>query len=120
LVLDASGRNPFERSFRSYSAGLGAIQTAPNTIIISAASPGKVIGDADANSNSFMDELLKQTSTPRLPVADIFNHTREEVSRATNGEQVPWLSINLPNRLYLRKLMPLLPQRPRAQQKGPG
>jgi hypothetical protein len=77
LVLDASRRNPFERRFRSYSAGLGAIQTAPNTIIISAASPGKVIGDADANSNSFMDELLKQTSTPRLPMADIFNHTRE-------------------------------------------
>jgi uncharacterized caspase-like protein len=120
LVLDASRRNPFERRFRSYSAGRGAIQTPPNSIIISAASPGKVIGDADANSSLFMDELLKQTSTPRFPVADIFNHTREEVSRATNGEQVPWLSINLPNRLYLRKLMPLLPQRPRAQQKGPG
>jgi hypothetical protein len=41
LVLDASRRNPFERRFRSYSAGLGAIQTAPNTIIISAASPEK-------------------------------------------------------------------------------
>jgi hypothetical protein len=45
-------------------------------------------------------------------MADIFNRTREEVSRATNGEQVPWVSINLPNRLYLRRPIPLLPRRP--------
>jgi uncharacterized caspase-like protein len=119
LVLDASRRNPFERRFRSYSAGLGAIETPPNTIIMSAASPGKVIGDADPDSSLFVDELLKQTNTPRVQLADIFNKTREEVSRATNGGQVPWVSVNLPNRLYLRKVMPLLPQRPRAQQKPP-
>jgi uncharacterized caspase-like protein len=119
LVLDASRRNPFERRFRSYSAGLGAIETPPNTIIMSAASPGKVIGDAEADNSLFVDELLKQTRTPRVQLADIFNKTREEVSRATNGGQVPWVSANLPNRLYLRKVMPLLPQRPRAQQKPP-
>jgi uncharacterized caspase-like protein len=117
LVLDASRRNPFERRFRSYSAGLSAIQTPANTIIISAASPGKVIGDADPDNSLFVDELLRQTNTPRVPIADIFNRTREEVSRATNGEQVPWVSINLRNRLYVRQPIPLLPQRPRAQRK---
>ena len=120
LVLDASRRNPFERRFRSYSAGLGAIETPANTIIMSAASPGKVIGDAEPDNSLFIDELLKQTSTPRVQLADIFNKTREEVSRATKGGQVPWVSVNLPNRLYLRKVMPLLPQRPaRAGQKLP-
>jgi len=120
LVLDASRRNPFERRFRSYSAGLGAVETPANTIIMSAASPGKVIGDAEPDNSLFIDELLKQTSTPRMQLADIFNKTREEVSRATNGGQVPWVSVNLPNRLYLRKVMPLLPQRPaRAGQKLP-
>ena len=120
LVLDASRRNPFERRFRSYSAGLGAIETPPNTIIMSAASPGKVIGDAEADSSLFIDELLKQTRAPRVQLAEIFNKTREEVSRATKGGQVPWVSVNLPNRLYLRKVMPLLPQRPaRAGQKLP-
>jgi uncharacterized caspase-like protein len=117
LVLDASRRNPFERRFRSYSAGLGLIETPPNTIIMSAASPGKVIGDAEPDNSLFIDELLKQTSTPRAQLADIFNKTREEVARATNGGQVPWVSVNLPNRLYLRKVMPFLPQRSRAQQK---
>jgi len=116
LVLDASRRNPFERRFRGYSAGLSAIETPANTIIISAASPGKVIGDADPDSSLFVDELLRQTNTPRVPVVDIFDRTREEVSRATSGEQVPWVSINLRNRLYIRKPIPLLPQRPRAQQ----
>jgi uncharacterized caspase-like protein len=120
LVLDASRRNPFERRFRSYSAGLGAVETPANTIIMSAASPGKVIGDAEPDNSLFIDELLKQTSTPRMQLADIFNKTREEVSRATKGGQVPWVSVNLPNRLYLRKVMPLLPQRPaRAGQKLP-
>jgi uncharacterized caspase-like protein len=120
LVLDASRRNPFERRFRSYSAGLGAIDTPANTIIMSAASPGKVIGDADSDNSLFVDELLKQTNAPRVQLAEIFNRTREDVSRATNGEQVPWVSINLPNRLYLRKVIPLLPQRPaRAEQKPP-
>ncbi len=117
LVLDASRRNPFERRFRSYSAGLSAIQTPTNTIIISAASPGKVIGDADPDNSLFVDELLRQTNTPRVPIAEIFNRTREEVSRTTNGEQVPWVSINLRNRLYVRQPIPLLPQRPRAQRK---
>jgi uncharacterized caspase-like protein len=112
LVLDASRRNPFERRFRSYSAGLGAIDTPANTIVISAASPGKVIGDTDPDNSLFVDELMKQTNTPRVPMADIFNRTREEVSRATNGEQVPWVSINLANRLYLRRPIPLLPRRP--------
>jgi uncharacterized caspase-like protein len=120
LVLDASRRNPFERRFRSYSAGLGAIDTPANTIVMSATSPGKVIGDADPDNSLFVDELLRQTKTPRVQLAEIFTRTRENVSRATNGEQVPWVSINLPDRLYLRKVMPLLPQRPaRAEQKLP-
>jgi uncharacterized caspase-like protein len=119
LVLDASRRNPFERRFRNYSAGLGAIDTPANTIVISAASPGKVIGDTDPDNSLFVDELMKQTNTPRVPMADIFNRTREEVSRATNGEQVPWVSINLPNRLYLRRPIPLLPRRPEAEGRHP-
>ena len=71
-----------------------------------------MIGDADPDNSLFVDELMKQTNTPRVPTADIFNRTREEVSRATKGEQVPWVSINLPNRLYLRRPIPLLPQKP--------
>jgi uncharacterized caspase-like protein len=119
IVLDASRRNPFERRFRAYSAGLGIIETPKNTIIISAASPGKVISDADPDNSIFVDQLLKQTNTPGVPVADVFNRAREDVSRATNGQQVPWVSINLPNRIYISKPpVPLLPRRPlRAQQK---
>jgi uncharacterized caspase-like protein len=119
IVLDASRRNPFERRFRAYSAGLGIIETPKNTIIISAASPGKVISDTDPDNSLFVDKLLKQTSAPGVPVADVFNRAREDVSRATNGQQVPWVSINLPNRTYISKPpVPLLPRRPlRAQQK---
>jgi uncharacterized caspase-like protein len=119
IVLDASRRNPFERRFRAYSAGLGIIETPKNSIIISAASPGKVIADSDQDNSLFVEQLLKQTNAPGVPVADVFNRAREDVSRATNGQQVPWVSINLPNRIYISKPpVPLLPRRPlRAQQK---
>ena len=120
LVLDASRRNPFERRFRSYSAGLAAMDTPANTIVIAAAMPGKVISDADPEGSLFVDELLRQTNAPGVPVVDVFNHTREDVSRATNGEQVPWVSVNLTNKLYIRPPTPLLPRRPeRAKQKLP-
>jgi formylglycine-generating enzyme required for sulfatase activity len=101
VILDASRRNPFERRFRSYSAGLGTIDTPTNTSIISAASPGKVISDADADSSLFVGELLKEMSAPGIPVNEVFNHTREGVSRATNGDQVPWVSANLTQKFYI-------------------
>jgi formylglycine-generating enzyme required for sulfatase activity len=103
VMLDASRRNPFERRFRSYSAGLGTIETPPNSIIISAASPGKVISDADADSSVFVGELLKELSAPGVPVNEVFNHTREGVSRATNGDQVPWVSSSLGEKFYFGK-----------------
>jgi formylglycine-generating enzyme required for sulfatase activity len=101
VILDASRRNPFERRFRSYSAGVGTIDTPVNTSIISAASPGKVISDADADSSLFVSELLKEMSAPGIPVNEVFNHTREGVSRATNGDQVPWVASNLTQKFYI-------------------
>jgi formylglycine-generating enzyme required for sulfatase activity len=101
VVLDASRRNPFERRFRSYSAGLGTIDTPVNTSIISAASPGKVISDADVDSSLFVGELLKEMSAPGIPVNEVFSRTREGVSRATNGDQVPWVASNLTQKFYI-------------------
>ena len=42
VIIDASRRNPFERRFRAYSAGLAGIDAPDNTLVMFAAAPNKV------------------------------------------------------------------------------
>ena len=44
----------------------------------------------DAARGAFVSELIKQIRAPRLTVEEAFDRTRMEVSRATQGGQVPW------------------------------
>src|SRR5262245_23138223 len=41
VILDASRRNPFERRFRGFSAGLAGIYTPDDTLVMYSAAPGK-------------------------------------------------------------------------------
>ena len=45
-VIDASRRNPYERRFRSYSHGLAPINVPDNALILSSATPGRVIDES--------------------------------------------------------------------------
>jgi uncharacterized protein involved in outer membrane biogenesis/tetratricopeptide (TPR) repeat protein len=100
VIIDASRKNPFERRFRRYSAGLASIDAPTGTLVISAAAPGRV-GIEDRGENSpFITELVKQMRSPGLSAEDIANRTRVAVSRASNGAQVPWVSSSLPDVFY--------------------
>jgi tetratricopeptide (TPR) repeat protein len=92
-ILDASRRNPYERRFRSHSAGLAAIAAPPASVVMSSASPGVVIDDG--NPGMFMAELLKAMRVVNAKVEQIFNQTRLGVSRASGGRQVPSFSSSL-------------------------
>jgi hypothetical protein len=94
-IFDASRRNPFERRFRALSAGLAAIDTPQGTLLMSAAAPGKVAYDADAEHSLLIGELLKEIGAPGMSAEGVFNHTRIGVSRASNGEQVPLVASSL-------------------------
>ena len=94
-ILDASRRNPFERRFRGFSAGLAAIDAPAGTLLLSAAAPGKVAYDVDGEHSLLMGELLKEISAPGVSAEMVFNHTRVGVSRSSNGEQVPLVSSSL-------------------------
>jgi hypothetical protein len=94
-ILDASRRNPFERRFRAYSAGLGAIDAPQGTLLMSAAAPGKVAYDGPGENSLLVGELLKEMLLPGQSAEAVFNHTRLGVSRASNGEQVPQVSSSL-------------------------
>jgi uncharacterized caspase-like protein len=95
VVLDASRRNPFERRFRSLSTGLAAIQAPDDTLVMSAAAPGKVIGDSEGDTSPLVDELIDQIRASGRSAETVFNQTRLAVSRASHREQVPWVSSSL-------------------------
>lgn len=95
VVLDASRRNPFERRFRSYSRGLGAIEAPQNALILSSATPNKVIDDAKAENSALVAELLKNMDVQDAGAEQIFSRTRIAVSRISDGQQVPTLSSSL-------------------------
>jgi uncharacterized caspase-like protein len=95
VVLDASRRNPFERRFRTYSRGLGAIDAPQNALILSSATPGKVLDDAKSENSALVVELLKNMNGQGTGAEQIFTRTRIAVSRLSEGQQVPTVSSSL-------------------------
>ena len=94
VVVDASRRNPFERRFRAYSHGLAPISAPDNALILSSASPGKVVDDGRGHNSVLVGELLNNLDA-KSSVESAFNKTRVAISRASEGEQVPTVSSSL-------------------------
>lgn len=94
-LLDASRRNPFERRFRPYSAGLAPIVGPGNTLAMYSAALGSVINETGTDHGLFVRELLREIRVPGAGAEQALNNTRIGVIRASNGEQVPWLSSSL-------------------------
>ena len=95
VVIDASRRNPYERRFRSYSHGLAPINSPDNALIISSASPGKVVDDSKGQNSVLVTELLNNLAAKSSGIESVFKKTRVAISRATDGEQVPTVSSSL-------------------------
>src|SRR5262249_46323610 len=90
-LVDASRRNPYERRFRTFSAGL-----APNgRLVMYSAALSSVISDSGGDHSLFVQELLKEIRVPDLMAEETLNRTRVGVTRASRGEQVPWISSSL-------------------------
>ena len=94
VVVDASRRNPYERRFRSYSHGLAPIGTPDNALILSSASPGKVVDDGKGEHSVLVSEFLNNLSA-QGSAESVFNKTRLAISRASEGDQVPTISSSL-------------------------
>jgi len=94
VVVDASRRNPYERRFRSYSHGLAPISATDNALILSSASPGKVVDDGKGEHSVLVGEFLTNL-TAQGSAESVFNKTRVAISRASEGDQVPTISSSL-------------------------
>lgn len=94
VVVDASRRNPYERRFRSYSHGLAPISAPDNALILSSASPGKVVDDGKGEHSVLVGEFLNNLNA-QGSAEGVFNKTRVAISRASEGDQVPTVSSSL-------------------------
>ena len=94
-LVDASRRNPFERRFRSFSAGLAPVIAPNGTLVMYSAALSSVVGDNGGDRSLFVRELLKEIRVPDLMAEETLNKTRVGVTRASRGEQVPWISSSL-------------------------
>src|SRR5467141_2232725 len=94
-LLDASRRNPFERRFRSFSAGLAPVIAPNGTLVMYSAALSSVISDNGGDHSLFVQELLKEIRVPDLMAEETLNRTRVGVTRASRSEQVPWISSSL-------------------------
>jgi len=94
VVVDASRRNPYERRFRSYSHGLAPISASDNALILTSASPGKVVDDGKGEHSVLVSEFLNNLNA-KGSAESVFNKTRVAISRASEGDQVPTVSSSL-------------------------
>src|SRR5262244_1713344 len=102
IILDAAQRNPFERRFRPSAEGLAPLDAPEGTLALYSVAPGKVIADNAGANSPFVSELIKELRSPNLTAEDVFNRARIGVSRASNNEQVPWVTSSLVEEFYFR------------------
>lgn len=94
-LIDASRRNPFERRFRRYSAGLAPAIAPSNTLVLYSAALGAVTASGKTDRSLFVAELLREMRAPNISAEQALTNTKNGVVAATNREQVPWLSSSL-------------------------
>lgn len=94
-LIDASRRNPFERRFRRYSAGLAPAIAPSNSLVLYSAALGAVTAGGKTDRSLFVAELLRQMRAPNISAEQALANTKNGVVAATNREQVPWLASSL-------------------------
>ncbi|MDQ8726480.1 caspase family protein [Bradyrhizobium sp. LHD-71] len=98
VILDACRDNPFARSMKRVSAlrslnrGLIAVEPMKaNTLIAYAAKGGSVAEDGDGENSPFATALLKHLPTPGLDLRQAFGLVRDDVMKATDNKQEPFV-----------------------------
>jgi len=98
LILDACRNNPFVGKMkrrvvtRAISPGLGVVEpTTSNTLIAYAAKARTVANDGGGEHSPFTQALLNNIAIPGLDIRIALGKVRDEVLRATGGQQEPYV-----------------------------
>src|ERR1700754_1845455 len=122
-LIDASRRNPYERRFRTFSAGLAPVIAPNGTLVMYSAALSSVISENGSDHSLFVQELLKEIRVPDLSAEETLNRTRVGVTRASRSEQVPWISSSLAEDFSFipgaKSAVAALPRQPAAEPPPP-
>lgn len=95
VIIDAARQNPFERRFRQSPAGLAALDASDGTLTLFSQLPGRTLNDDSGEVGLFANELIAELRVPNLSAEQMFTDTRIGVSRASNNNEIPWVSSTL-------------------------
>ena len=98
VILDACRDNPFNKTMkrtvasRAIGHGLAKVEPeSPNTLIAFAAKAGSTASDGDNKNSPFTAALVKYLPRPGLDIRRAFGYARDEVLKATNNKQEPFI-----------------------------
>jgi uncharacterized caspase-like protein len=98
VILDACRDNPFNKTMkrtigsRAVGRGLAKVEpTSPNTLIAFAAKAGSTASDGDGKNSPFTAALAKHLPRPGLDLRKAFGFARDDVLKATNNKQEPFI-----------------------------
>jgi len=97
VILDACRDNPFKGmsrtvGTRSVTRGLAKVEpTSSDTLIAFAAKAGSTASDGDSRNSPFTTALANNIATPGLDLRLAFGKVRDEVMKATNNRQEPFV-----------------------------
>jgi len=97
VILDACRDNPFAKTMkrtlgsRAIGRGLAKVEpSSPNTMVAFAAKAGSTASDGDKNS-PFAKALVDHLAKPGLDLRKAFGFVRDDVLKATNNAQEPFI-----------------------------
>jgi uncharacterized caspase-like protein len=98
IILDACRDNPFNKTMkrtigsRAIGRGLAKVEpNNPNTLIAFAAKAGSTASDGEGKNSPFTAALVKYLPKPGLDLRKAFGFARDEVLKATNNKQEPFV-----------------------------
>ena len=98
IILDACRDNPFAKTMkrtlasRSIGRGLARVEpSSPNTMIAFAAKAGSIAYDGDTRNSPFAVALVEHLAKPGLDLRKAFGFVRDDVLKATNYRQEPFV-----------------------------
>src|SRR3977135_2857426 len=98
IILDACRDNPFAKKMkrtagsRAIGRGLAKVEpSSPNTMIAFAAKAGSTASDGDSKNSPFAAALVDHLAKPGLDLRKAFGFVRDDVLKATNNSQEPFI-----------------------------
>jgi uncharacterized caspase-like protein len=98
VILDACRDNPFAKTMkrtigsRAIGRGLAKVEpSSPNTMIAFAAKAGSTAFDGNSRNSPFAAALVEHLAKPGLDLRKAFGFVRDDVLKATNNTQEPFV-----------------------------